>query len=361
LKFMKKNRLKIAMIASNVIRIPPDPPKKYVPSGWSGAPEIIIYFLTEELIRRGHDVTLFASSDSKTKAQLKSVCKSTYLLGKLNTHREYENVLVSKAYQMAGLGYFDIIHSHFDTRTAHFAPLVSTPTISTLHSPLDEGGKKNILKHYKKTQYYASISNHQRKAMPDLQYAVTAYNGIEINKIPFFEKKDNYLIFVGRISKKKGVLEAIEVAKRSGFRLFIFGSAKNDEYWKKVEKQIDGKQIVYKGMASRITVFKYLANASAFIFPLQWEEPFGLVAVEAMATGTPPITFWRGSMPEIIDNGKNGFLVDNLSQMVAAVKKVKLIDPKLCRKKVEEFFTIEKMVDRYEEAYYKIINNNLKG
>jgi len=355
---MKKKRLKIAMLASNVLRIPPDPPKKCVPSGWSGAPEIIVHLLTEELVRRGHKVTLFASADSKTKARLESVCPSTYLSGELEDHREYESLLISKAYQMAGSGRFDIIHSHFDTRSAHFAPFVSTPTISTLHSPLNKPKVKDILKHYKKTQYYASISNHQRKDLPDLQYAVTAYNGIEIEKIPFSAKKSDYLIFVGRISEKKGVLEAIEVAKRSGCRLLIFGSAKEDEYWKKVEKQIDGKQIIYKGMAPRMTVFKYLVKASAFIFPLQWEEPFGLAAVEAMAAGTPPITFSRGSMPEIIDDGENGFLVDNLSQMVAAVKKVKLIDPKLCRKKVEDYFTIGKMVDRYEEAYYKIIAKN---
>lgn len=350
-----KRKLKIAVLASNVLRIPPTPPKKYVPPGWSGAPELIVHLLTEELVKRGHQVTLFASGDSKTSAKLISVTKkSTYLMGKKDIHEYYEYVLISLAYQMAQKREFDIIHSHFDIKTAPYAPLVKTPTLSTLHSPI-EGKTKDILNFYKNTQYYASISNSQRKSLPDLQYAVTAYNGIDLSNIPYSEKKESYLILAGRISKEKGVKEAIQAAKISKHRLYLFGSNKQDDYWfKEIKPQIDGKQIIYHDIIPRSNLFKYIANAKAFIFPLQWEEPFGLTVVEALAAGTPVIAFPKGSLPEIITNNQTGFLVKSVKEMAQAINKISRIKPQVCRQWVNQNFTVQKMVDRYEEAYYKI-------
>lgn len=350
-------KIKIAMIASNVIRIPPFPPEKFIPKGWSGAPEMIVHYLTEELVKRGHDVTLYASSDSKTKAKLKSISASSLLEGKLEEHTDYEYALISKAYQDVNEKDFDIIHSHFDTRTAFFAPLVKIPTISTLHSPLSEGSRKDILSQFKNTQYYASISDNQRKEMPDLNYVATAYNGVDIDSIPFSEKKEEYIIFTGRINSKKGVLEAIEVAKKTGTKLLIFGSHKEeDEYWQKVKSLIDGRQIIYGGIIGHEQLFQYLVKAKAFIFPLQWEEPFGLSAVESLAAGTPVISFPKGSMPEIIKNGVHGYLVNSTEEMAEALKNISLISPKACRERVKQEFTIERMADRYEEAYYKILH-----
>lgn len=354
---MLKQKLRIAMIASNVIRIPPTPPEKYVPHGWSGAPEMIAYYLTEELVKRGHNVTLYASSDSKTSARLKSISASSYIEGNLKNHADYEYALISKAYQDSLDGKFDIIHSHFDVRTAYFAPLVTTPTISTLHSPLDEGSKKEILSQFNNTQYYASISDNQREKNPDLNFIATAYNGVAIDTIPFSQKKEDYIIFTGRINQQKGVLEAIDVAKKTNTKLLIFGSHKEeDEYWQKVERLIDEKQIVYGGIIEHDKLFQYLVKAKAFIFPLQWDEPFGLSVVEALAAGTPVITFPKGSMPEIIEDGVNGFLVHSVDEMVEKLKNISSISAKVCREGVDKKFSIKSMTDRYEEAYYKILN-----
>ena len=350
------------MLASNIIRIPPIPHSKYVPKGWSGAPELVVHQLTEELVRRGHHVTLFASGDSATSAKLVSVTKkSTWSSVGIGPHENYERMLVSKAYQMAKSDHFDIIHSHFDIRSLYFAPLVDTPTLSTLHSPLD-GLRKELMVYYKKTQYYASISNNQRKPIPDLQYAVTAYNGVELEKIPFFEKKQDYLVFAGRIMDIKGAAEAIEVAKKSRSKLVLLGTAdEQGEYWKKkILPFIDGKQVIHEGFISRKRFFEYLGHAKAFVFPLKWPEPFGLVAIESMATGTPTITFGKGSLPEIVVHGKTGFICRNISEMVKAVKKVDQIDPTACRQRVADMFTIEKVVDRYEKAYYSIIKKHSK-
>ncbi len=358
MKSDQKPRLRIAMIASNVIRIPPTPPEKYVPPGWSGAPELIVHYITEELVQRGHAVTLFASGDSVTAAKLVAVtAASTGLTIGAGPHKEYEDLLISRAYQLARQGSFDIMHSHFSTRTAHIAPLVSTPTLATLHSPL-EGLDKEILSHYQQTQFYASISNNQRQGLPALNYAVTAYNGIDIQTIPYVSRKEKYLVFSGRILPIKGVAEAIEVAKKTDHQLLIFGSVDPaSEYWvNQIKPQVDDDQIKYMGMIPRQELFTYLGKAKAFIFPLRWEEPFGLVTVEAMAAGTPTIAFKRGSLPEIIADGVTGFLVDDLPQMVEAVSRLEQIDPAACRLRVEQEFTVARMVDRYEEAYYRILN-----
>lgn len=351
------------MLGGNFIRIPPDPAEKYVPKGASGAPETVAYNITEELVRRGHDVTLFASGDSATSARLVSV-RDTGTIISLGPglHYEYEPLLISETYRRAAKGDFDIIHSHYETLSSHFAPLVSTPTVQTLHPPL-KGYVKDVLSHYKRTQYYISISNNQRKGLPDLQYITTAYNGLDISSIPFSSSKQDYLVHVGRIHEDKGTLEAIQIAKTTGHRLLFFGAIdEKSDYWPKyIEPEVDGKQIVYKGMISRAKLFEYLINAKAFIFPIQWEEPFGLVIIEALATGTPVVGLRRGAVPEIVVHGKTGFIVDTLDEMKTALNNVNKIDPAECRKHVEENFSIAKMVDSYEQAYYAILEKQQRA
>ena len=356
--------LRIGMLGSNFIRIPPNPPEKYVPPGGSGAPELIVHYLSEELVKRGHAVTLFASGDSKTTAKLISVTpEATWKTKGIGPHEHYERVLISKAYQLAQAGNFDILHSHIEVESLHFAPLVTTPSVTTLHSPIDLPElHRDIFSYYKTTQYYVSISNNQRKALPDLHYIITAYNGIDISKMPFSAEREDYLIFAGRISEVKGVAEAIAVAKKTKQRLIIFGSAdEKSDYWqKRIKPEIDDKEIVYKGIVSRPILFQALAHARAFIFPLQWEEPFGLALIEAMACGTPVIALRRGAVPEVIVDGKTGFIVDSLEEIASALTRVSSIDPAACRKHVEENFSIKQMVDRYEEAYYAILERQAK-
>ena len=364
---MKK--LKIAILSSNFIRIPPRP--KDIPPMCSGAPEMIADILANGLVKKGHKVVLFASGDSKTKARLVSVTKKATSkdpeigfipilydikgkkVGPSRFHEPYEILLISKAYQMAKN--FDIIHSHFDTLTAFFAPLVKTPTVSTLHSPL-KGRKKTILSPFKKTQYYISISNAQRNPIPDLNYAATIYHGLDAKKIPFTKIQGDYLIFSGRIHPSKGVEEAISIAKKANSKLVIMGKHGNDKYWReKIKPQINEKQIIYKGFLSQKEMYEIIKKSKALILPLQWEEPFGLTLIEAMACGTPVIVFDRGSAREVVKDKKTGFVVNNINEAVKAVKKIGQIDRKECRRRVEENFTKEKMVDNYEKVYQEII------
>lgn len=351
-------RLRIAMLGGSFIRIPPEPAEQHVPMGASGAPEIVIYNITEELVRRGHMVTLFASGDSKTSARLVSVRdKATLITVGLGPHLAYEAVLISETYQRAARGDFDVIHSHYEKESAHFAPLVSTPTLQTIHAPL-EGQTKDILSYYKDAQYYASISNNQRKGLPDLQYIVTAYNGLDVASLPISPTKEDYLIHIGRIAPEKGTLEAIQVAKATNHRLMFFGAIdEKHDYWSRhIKPEVDGDQIIYKGLVSRSVLFDYIARAKAFIFPLQWEEPFGLVLIEAMACGTPVIALRRGAVPEVVLDGQTGFIVDTVEEMAAALTRISEISPKTCREHVEKNFSIEKMVDSYEQAYYQILS-----
>ena len=354
---MKK--LRIAVLASNFIRIPPRP--KDIPPQCSGAPEMMISLITEGLAKRGHDVTLFASGDSKTKGKLISVTKRAtgtdpnIGFTPSKPHVPYEYLLISKCYQMAKKGYFDIIHSHFDFPSAFFAPLVKTPTISTLHSPL-LGTRKFILSFFKNTQYYISISNTQRKPLPDLNYAATIYHGLQLKKIPFSKSSENYLVATGRIHPSKGIKEAILVTKKINSKLILMGSHGDDDYWKKeIQPQIDNKQIIYKGFLPQKEMFEIIKKARIYILPLQWEEPFGLTLTESMAAGTPVIAFDRGSAKEVIKDGKTGFLVKNIEEMIKAIKKIDKIKREDCRKWVEEKFTIEKMVENYEKAFYQIL------
>jgi glycosyltransferase involved in cell wall biosynthesis len=368
---MKK--IRIAVLASNFIRIPPRP--KDIPPQCSGAPEMIASQITEELVKRGHDVTLFASGDSKTSAKLISVTKKATskdpkigfipmlytaegkTTGSSRFHEPYEFLLIEKAYKMAAN--FDIIHSHFDIMSAFFAPFVKTPTVSTLHSPL-VGLRKIILDNFKKTQYYISISDSQRKTLPNLKYAATIHHGLDLKKIPMNLKPDNYLVFTGRIHPSKGVKEAIEVAKKASLPLVIMGKHGNDEYWKeKIMPQIDNKKIIYKGFLSQKEMYKIIGNAKAYIFPLQWEEPFGLTLIEAMACGTPVISFDKGSISEIVKNDKTGFIVENNDGIVRALKKIDQIDRGECREWVEKNFSIKRMIDDYEKTFLNIFNSTL--
>ena len=354
-----QKKLRIAMLASNALRIPPTPPDQYIPSGWSGAPETIVHYITEKLVEMGHDVTLFASGDTETTAKLISIAdKSSYGEGLLQDHKQYEYMLASKAYELAKEGNFDIIHSHFDIVTAYFAPLVDTPTVSTLHSPIGLTPVKEILQHFKDSQWYISISDAQRQDIPDLNYAATVYNGIPIDEIPFSDSKDNFVMCAARITPEKGTDIAINVALEANIPLYIFGSAdKDSEFWKnKIAPFIDDKKIRYMGMVPRQELLQYMSKAKALLMPIRWEEPFGLVVVEAMATGTPSIAFPNGSMEELIDDGETGYIVKDEQEMVQRLNNMGVINPQLCRDRVSAKYSIDTMAKNYEKAYYDILN-----
>lgn len=359
-----RKKLRIAVLATNLIPVPPKPSE--IPPKWSGAPEKIISLITEGLVKRGHRVVLFAAGNSRTGAKLISVVKrATFLDKKLRAVGErfwvhsafYDSFLNSLAFQMAKRDLFDVIHSHFFnfSPAVFFAPLVKTPSVCTLHDFIG-GTRKKILESFKNAQYYVSISNSQRNPLPDLKYLATIYHGVEIEKIPFSKKEENYLVFAGRIHPDKGAKEAIEVAKMAGKKLLIFGSHDEDEYWrKKIKPHIDNKKIIYMGYLPRGRFYQILKRALAFLFPLQWEEPFGITVVEAMACGVPVLTFDRGSMREIVVDHKTGFIVENLNEMKEKLKYIKEINREDCRNRVKENFTTEIMINNYERVFYQII------
>lgn len=371
--------MRIAVLASNYIRIPPG--RKDVPKGTSGATEEIVSRITEELVRRGHQVTLFASGDSETKANLISITSQATGKDKsigLGPHEAYEYALISKAYQMANEGKFDIIHSHFDIKSSFYAPLIQIPTVSTLHSPLNNISP--AIKYFKNTQYYVSISDAQRRAIPDLNYIATIYHGLNLKDYSYDEIGSDYLVWVGRISPDKGTDLAIKVAQHLNMKLMILGWAKQKYmkyYSEKVKPSIDGKSIINHGFISRKSLKEYLKKAKALIFPVRWEEPFGLVMIEAMACGTPVVAFGHGSVPEVVADGVTGFIVNSSDEdkrgnwiikklgiegLTEAVKSLSVMSNDKyrkmrfdCRKQVEDKFTLGKMVEEYERVYEKIL------
>ena len=365
---MRRKKLRIAMLASNILRIPPT--AKHIPPGFSGAPEMVVSRITEGLVKRGHQVTLFASGNSKTKAKLVSVRKKDSYSEKkigIRHHLHFEHILISQAYQLAREGKFDIIHSHFDIRACGYASFVNTPTVSTLHSSLNSFLIKNILKFYKNTQYYVSISDAQRKPIRDLNYIGTVYHGVDLEKIKPSFKKGKYFVTLGRIVRNKGNLDAAKAIVKTNEKLLLMGMpVPNSQYWKKIKPYINNKQIIHLGFMPRKKMFSYLRNAKALILPAHIDEPFGLTIIEAMACGVPVIAYRRGSVPELVKNGRNGFVISSLNRkdnsnikgLTEAIKKIEQIDRKECRRSAEEKFTFERMIDGYEEVYYKILDEH---
>ncbi|MDI6892730.1 MAG: glycosyltransferase family 4 protein [Actinomycetota bacterium] len=347
-----ERKLKIGMVAPVWERVPPT---KY------GGIELVVYLLTEELVKRGHEVTLFATGDSKTSAKLASVyhCRPPReLLG----NPVPDLLHVTTAYKRAAE--FDIIHNHAGYSGIALANFIDVPVITTLHGIFTDINVP-FFKAFKDAVYYNSISDEQRKGCPGLNYVGTVYNAIDIDSYPFEAEKKDFFISLGRVTPLKGTHLAVEVARRSGVKLIIAGKIDpgrdHDYFDEKVKPYIDGKQIEFHGEISEKKKRELLRDAKAFIFPLQWPEPFGLVMVEAMTAGTPVIAFPRGSVPEVIEDKRTGFIVDTIDEMVKAVGRIGEIDPHECRNYAEERFGISHMTRDYEALYLKILEKGKPG
>jgi glycosyltransferase involved in cell wall biosynthesis len=345
--------MKIAQLSPLIERVPP---KKY------GGTERVVSLLTEELVRRGHDVTLFASGDSITTAKLESVYSKSLREAKIDEFQAFQLLNAGAAFERARE--FEVIHNHLDYYGLPFIPISSTPTVSTLH------GSFNLENRYIYSAYsnlnYVSISNAQRKPLPTLNYIKTIYHGIDVITFPFSEEKDDYLLFVGRISREKGVHFAIDAARHLHKTLII--AAKLDPYQKAdlryfedvIEPELEGEQIRWVGEVDAEERNRLMSRASCLLHPINWREPFGLVMVEAMACGTPVIAFNRGSVPEILVNGKTGFIVEDLEEMVSVYENISKISPVACREHMEKNFSVVRMVDEYEKVYEKLISDKKK-
>lgn len=343
--------MKIAQIAPVWERVPPT---KY------GGIELIVFLLTEELVKRGHDVTLFASGDSATKAKLVSVYP-------MHTREHMGSpcpdlLHVGNAFKRAGE--FDIVHNHAGYSGVTLSYFIDTPVLTTLHGIFTKLNEP-LFRAFKDACYYNAISKEQMKNCPELNYVGVIYNAVDIHTYPFSVKKDDFYVNIGRIAPIKGTHLAIEVAKKAGIKLVLAGKidlgADRAYFEHDVKPHIDGKKIKFLGEVTEEQKRNLFRDAKGFIFPLQWSEPFGLVMVEAMVCGTPVLSLPYGAVPEVLESGKTGFIVNSIEEMVEAVPKLEGIDPSVCRKHVEEHFSVEKMCDGYETAYKTMLKNGKKS
>ena len=341
--------MRIAQVASLWEPVPP--------TGYGGT-ELIVSLLTDELVRRGYEVKLFASGDSTTLAELQSGCSKS-LRGMGSTDQEYsayEQWQLGKVYQQADN--FDIIHSHMGHTALPYANFISTPIVHTLHgifTPLIEP-----LFGQNRHQNYVSISNAQRRPELGLNYVATVYNGIDTSLFEFRAQPDepSYLAFLGRFSPEKGPHLAIEIAKQAGWPLKMAGKVDPGDqafFEQKVTPLIDGQQIEYLGEVDQAQKCNLMAGAMATLFPITWREPFGLVMAESMACGTPVIAMALGAAPEIIVDGETGFLCHTVDQCVAAISHIPALDRHACRAHVVQNFSVRRMVDDYEAVYRQIL------
>ncbi len=327
------------------------PPKQY------GGTERIVSYLTEELVNMGLDVTLFASGDSVTKAKLVGIVpEATRMSG--SDPIIYHMLLLEQLIKR--IESFDIIHFSIDCIHFTVARRLVVPHITTLHGRLD---LPDLIPFYKEFNDIpvVSISKAQRISLPFANWQGTVYHGLPENLYKFSGKPDKYLAFLGRISIEKRPDRAIEIAKKSGIKLKI--AAKVDkidrEYFENVIKPLlDDPMIEFIGEIGEKDKQDFLGNALALLFPIDWPEPFGLVMIESLACGTPVIAYGNGSVPEIIDNGIDGFIVNSINSAVKAVLNIDSIDRKRCRQIFDQHFTSRQMAENYLNIYEKIIQKN---
>lgn len=335
--------MQIAMLAPIAWRTPP---RHYGP--W----ENVASLLTEGLVARGHEVTLFATVDSQTSGTLRVVCPRGYEEDRSLIPKVWECLHISELFEHADA--YDMIHNHFDFLPLTYTGLTTTPVVTTIHG-FSSPGILPVYKKYNGKAFYVSISDADRS--PDLDYIKTIHHGIDIKQFDFQPAPDNYLLFFGRIHHDKGARQAIEIAGACKKKLILAGIIQDQAYFDQyVAPHLDNDKVIYAGSAGPVERNRLLGKACALLHPIQFDEPFGLSVIESMACGTPVIAFDRGSMPELIENGKSGYLVNNVDETIEAVERIKEIDRAYCRRHVESHFTVDRMINRYIQVYEMILD-----
>ena len=321
------------------------PPRHYGP--W----ELVTSLLTEALVARGIDVTLFATADSFTAGTLSAVCPAPYSEDPSIDAKPWEILHIAHVFERAGE--FDLIHNQADFVPLAFSRLVDTPLVTTIHGFSSERILP-VFEAYDDRVHYVAISDSDRH--PALTYAATIHHGIPIDDFPFDAAGGEDLLFYGRIHPDKGAAEAIEVARGAGRRLIMAGIVQDEEYHRlSVLPALDGERARHIGAVGGPARGELLGRARALLHLINFEEPFGLSVVEAMACGTPVIASRRGSMPELIDHGVTGFLVDSLDEAVEAIGRVGEIDRAACRAAAVSRFSVDRMADDYLDLYRRLI------
>jgi glycosyltransferase involved in cell wall biosynthesis len=342
--------MRIAQVAPLIESVPP---KHY------GGTERIVAYLTEELVRVGHNVTLFASGDSVTSAELVPVCRRSFRQNKRATDYLSREVLLMD-HVMQRAGEFDVIHFH--TGCSHYliARNLTVPHVTTLHGRLDIPELHRLYERFRDMPM-VSISNAQRTPWPCANWQATIYHGLPKDLFRFRPEPGNYLAFLGRASPEKRVDRAIEIAKRVKMPLKI--AAKVDRadrrYFKQeIEPLLNDPLVQWLGEISDNDKDEFLGNAYALLFPIDWPEPFGLVMIESMACGTPVIAYECGSVPEVMEDGLTGFIVRDLDNAVKAVHRIRDLSRSRCRETFETRFAAERMANEYVDVYKRLINND---
>ena len=343
---MAAPRKRIAVLSPVAWRTPP---RQY------GAWETVASNITEGLVARGWDVTLFASRDSVTRAHLHAVVDKGYEEDSAVDPKVAEYLHISEAFERAAE--FDLIHSHYDFMALTYTRLVRTPVLTTIHG----FSSPKIMPVYQKYRdgYYVSISDSDRA--PELNYLATVYNGIDLSLYPLRKSSGDDLIFLGRIHSDKGVHLAIEVARLSGLPLLIAGIIQDKAYFREqVEPHLDNQQIRYMGPVGVPGKNELFARARALLHLNTIPERFGLVLAEANAAGVPVIAMDLGSCREVIEDGQTGFLVNTVEEAAQALQRLREIDRSACRKRVQQCFSIDTMVEAYERVYSTIFDLEAK-
>ena len=329
-----------------------------VPPPAYGGTEAVVHLLVEELVRQGHDVTLWASGDSKTSARLQSCCPSS-LRTKEDIYSKSVYSCLHASLALKDAQHYDIVHNHAGEEVMAISHLLpDLLMLTTMHCVVTPDTRR-VWDNYR--AYFNSISWSQRRLMPEIRggrFAGVAYNAIDVASFPFQNQKQDYILFLSRMSPEKGPTLAIEVARRTGRRLVMAGKvdAKDRDFFtREVQPLIDGEHIVFMGEADAVLKRELYREASGVVMPIEWDEPFGLVMPEAMACGTPVIVFNRGAAPEIVEHGETGFVVDTLDEMVQAVAKLHTVDPAYCRARAVQRFDAPIMARRYLGIYESII------
>jgi glycosyltransferase involved in cell wall biosynthesis len=335
--------VKVAVLAPVWFAVPP--------SGYGGI-EWVVSLLADALVDAGHDVTLFASGDSRTKAKLASVfdVAPSRMIGRSQPELLHALTCYASADE------FDVINDHTGMTGAALGATVSTPVTHTVHGPLDgePGRVYDLIGRVAPEVGLISISMNQRKPKPDLNWIANCHNALDFSVYPFKPTRGDYLLFLGRLSPDKGAHRAIAIAMQTGLPLKIAGKKQDPKevrYFKELVEPhlVDG--IEYLGEVSHGQKVELLQNARATLFPIEWEEPFGLVMIESMACGTPVIATRWGAVPEVIEHGRSGIIVDDYRIMAAALEEADALDPYDIRRYVEQEFSPERMVRDYVKAY----------
>lgn len=355
--------MRIAMLAPITW---PLPPPGYGP--W----ERVAYDLAEELVGLGHEVTVFAAGGSQVSGRLVDTCPhalstwpeaercrprrflaETGLLEGPPDARAWEQIHIAACLERAVAGEFDVVHSHLHVHALVFGRLIPCPLVTTLHGSAWVHAIHPMLDAYRDLPF-VSISKAERNFFPRLNYVGTVYNGIRLEDFPCDSEKDTYLLFAGRLAPEKGPEEAIEIARRASRRLLIAGLIEpqhSDYFDARIRPFLHGGQVEYLGLLSREELVPLYQKAAAVLLPIRWNEPFGLVAVEAQACGTPVVASRYGALPEIVRDGETGFIVDDVTQAVAKLARLDEINPAACRANVADRFTARHMARGYENVY----------